>query len=71
MSISSAPLLSHNIKARVSRTIEVYSHKKVMAEGSYFSRIPNEMFRLIVNLLSDSDKISLQFAYPDMSIEHK
>ena len=42
-----------------------------MAEGSYFSRIPNEMFRLIVNLLSDSDKISLQFAYPDMSIEHK
>ena len=49
----------------------LFSRNTVMAESSYFSRVPQEIICLFVNFLSNADKISLKLAYPDLYIEQK
>ena len=42
-----------------------------MDESHYLSRDPQEIICLIVNRLSESEKTTLNFAYPDLFIEQK
>ena len=48
-----------------------YSSTTVMDDKSYLHWLPEEIFRLVLKYLSECDKISLQFAHPEMFTEYK